>query len=129
MARIKQSPITKSSRGQACINCGIEDGTICARHYNGHHQHIFGKGTGKKCHDLATADLCDNCERPFSEGKIDMFLSSADRSDEFLKLCMLTNIRRMNQGVINAGSERKPVPQARSSKILPRHTVRGVHTL
>lgn len=90
------SKITESSRGQSCIRCGAPGAYAC--HYNGIRQHSFGKGRGIKCHDLASAELCHNCDRQFIEGTIDSFDDRTDRSEQFLFLCMLTNISRFKRG-------------------------------
>lgn len=94
------SNIRKSAKGQYCIRCGAPPDTVRACHYNGFRQHTYGKGRGIKCHDLASAELCFNCDQLFSEGKLDFFDSKLDRSEQFLHLCMLTNIRRFENGVI-----------------------------
>ncbi len=96
------SKITKSANGQMCIRCNTNDGTTCARHYNGIYQHQFGKGRGKKCHDLASAELCSRCDAMFTEGvnAIDdeRASKSIGRSDEFQRLIILTNISRYDRG-------------------------------
>jgi len=101
---IKQKPFrskkyTGAAKDQSCVCCGAYDGTICARHYNGQRQHIYGKGRGIKCSDLATADLCEACETQFSEG-INNHESKDERSEAFLHYCMLTIMRRVEQGVL-----------------------------
>ena len=90
--------LRKAAEGMPCIKCGIEDGTICARHYNGIRQHWYGKGRGKKCHDLASAELCMKCDDELSEGKGGW--KSDEHSEEFLHWCMMTNIRRAERGIL-----------------------------
>ena len=99
----KQSKITKSARGKSCIRCGTNDGTICARHYNGSFSHAYGKGRGIKAHDLASAEFCHECDQLFSEENYHRWeggSKSIDRSDMFHHFIMLTNIRRFEDGVI-----------------------------
>lgn len=96
------SAITASAKGQPCVRCGREDGTTCARHYNGLRQHQYGKGRSVKGHDMGSAELCDTCEPDFSEG-VNIFDDeragkSIERSEEFLHLIMLTNIARFERG-------------------------------
>ena len=94
--------ITQSAKDTPCVRCG-STGNVCARHYNGLRQHQYGKGRGIKASDLASADLCDECDAEFTEGVniIDGERAgkSIARSEEFLHLCMLSNIRRYQDGV------------------------------
>ena len=107
-----QSLVSRSlraaSNGKACLRCGIEDGTICGRHYAGIRQHLYGKGRGKKCHDFAMADLCTSCDAVLSEGAApkDDWQKRLMWSEEFQHYCLLTLMRRFSEGVlaINRGS-------------------------
>ena len=91
------SKLTKASKGSACIRCGVDGAYSC--HYNGTFQHAYGKGMGKKCHDLATAEFCFNCDRVFSEGT-SIYKNSIERDQMFFHYIMLTNIRRFENGVL-----------------------------
>ncbi len=94
------SKITKASKGSTCINCGADGAYSC--HFNGPRQHDYGKGRGIKCHDLATAELCYDCDQMFTEGSTNsMWESKWERSEHFLHLIMMTNIRRFENGVIS----------------------------
>ena len=98
-----ESKIMKHARsGNTCVCCGISDGTVCGRHYNGQRQHQYGKGRGIKCHPFAVADLCSRCDAEFQEGSVPKgdFAARADYSEHFLHLCMLSMIRRAESGVI-----------------------------
>lgn len=93
------SKITKASKGSTCINCGGGHAYSC--HYNGPRQHDYGKGRGIKANDLATAEFCYDCDQMFGEGSTNkMWLNKWERSEHFLHLIMLTNIRRIENGVI-----------------------------
>ena len=92
------SKITESARGKVCIRCGAHDAYCC--HYNGKYQHLFGKGRGIKCSDIASAEFCHRCDQIFSEGNNSYFFNEAEREMEFLKFVTLTNIRRYNAGVL-----------------------------
>ena len=92
------SKITKSSKGQSCIRCGAPDVYSC--HYSGPRQHSYGKGRGCKASDLLTAEFCYKCDQLFSEGTTSGFMDKWYRSEEFLHYVMLTNIRRLERGVI-----------------------------
>ncbi len=88
--------------GHLCIRCGKNDGTVCGRHYNGQRQHLYGKGRGIKCHPFLVADLCFDCDKLFQEGSVGK-LELAERdsySEAFLHECMMTLIRRVENGVI-----------------------------
>lgn len=53
------------ARGQACVMCGTQDGTIVAAHSNlGEH----GKGMGHKAHDGMTMWLCYRCHVDLDQG-------------------------------------------------------------
>lgn len=92
------SKLTKASKGTNCIRCDAPDAYSC--HYNGQRQFMYGKGRGIKCHDIATAELCYNCDQIFSEGKLERWEAEDERSEEFLHLIMMTNIRRFKNGVL-----------------------------
>ncbi|MCG8434421.1 MAG: hypothetical protein MJA83_10355 [Gammaproteobacteria bacterium] len=94
---LKSNKLRKAARGGVCVACRFEKETTCGRHYNGIRQHMLGKGRNQKCHDFAIAELCDECERPLSEG---MARKSVEHSEEFLFYCMLTLIRRHAEGVL-----------------------------
>jgi hypothetical protein len=97
---IRSKKLMQSAKGQSCINCGKNNDTICARHYNGLRQYRLGKGRGIKCDDLATAELCDECDQLFSEGRSQKWADKVERSEEFLLLIAETNIRRVKNGVM-----------------------------
>lgn len=87
------------ARNRSCIRCGKEGETRPA-HYNGFRSHSYGKGRGIKCSDIATAELCHSCDELFSEAfyyRWDGGSKSTKRSEEFLHLIMLTNIRRASE--------------------------------
>ena len=94
------SKITESAKGQSCIRCGHPESF--AAHYNGKRQHSYGKGRGVKCNDLLTAEFCAKCDKDFTEGSMILIWGDNkwERSEEFLHWIMLTNIRRLERGVI-----------------------------
>lgn len=91
------SKLTRAANGQPCIRCGSQDETVVLAHYSGPWQHKFGKGRGIKGDDIAGADLCSTCHSYFDEYKSG---NTVERSDEFLACCLLTVIRRLQQGVL-----------------------------
>jgi hypothetical protein len=96
------SAIRQHANGQSCVRCGICDGTVVLCHYAGPWQHRFGKGRGLKGNDIAGAELCNTCHRFFDEYQsidanaddAEKHLQHTERSEEFLAMCLLTNIRR-----------------------------------
>lgn len=83
--------IRKHANGQSCVRCGTCDETVVLCHYSGPWQHRFGKGRGIKGNDLAAAELCGRCHKYFDEYETG---NTVERSEEFLAMCLLTNIRR-----------------------------------
>lgn len=97
------SKLTAAAKGQSCIRCGVSDDTTVLCHYSGVWQHRFGKGTGIKGHDIAGADLCVRCHKFFDEYESQVGASEGwkiARSEEFLAACLLTVIRRIQQGIL-----------------------------
>lgn len=93
------SKLTKKSHGTICINCEASHAYSC--HYNGPRQHDYGKGRGIKADDMATAELCYDCDQMFTEGSTNnMWANKWERSEHFLHLIMKTNIRRFEEGVL-----------------------------
>ena len=88
---------TDAAAGQSCVRCYVNDGTVVACHYTGLRQHSYGKGRSIKGSDIGTADLCSIChiylDNP-TERK------SIERSEDFLHCILLTQIRRIADGVL-----------------------------
>jgi hypothetical protein len=82
--------LRKLARGQSCVRCGTNDGTVVLAHYTGPRQHQYGKGKGCKGSDAVGAHLCWGCH-----GYFDKYESGNtwERSEEFLHFCALTWIR------------------------------------
>lgn len=88
--------LTESSRGVSCIRCGALEAWAC--HYSGPRQHAFGKGRGRKCHDLMSAEFCHKCDQEFTEGSTSpRWKDKWERSEEFMFYIGLTNIRRYEE--------------------------------
>ena len=98
---IRSKKLLAAAKDQACVNCGVRDGTIVAAHYTGLRASQLGKGTGHKPHDLAIADLCHKCHYAFDvAGGGSTFEAKIDKSEQFLFNIIKTLIRRIDQGVI-----------------------------
>ena len=91
------SKITDSAKGSICIKCQAPGAYAC--HYNGPRQHDFGKGRGRKAHDLMSAEFCHRCDQEFTEGSTDPgWKDKWERSEEFMYWIGMTNIRRCEEG-------------------------------
>lgn len=91
------SKITNAAKGQICIKCGKPDAYAC--HYNGPRQHMYGKGRGRKCSDIMTAEFCYECDQEFTEGSISCeWTDKWERSEFFMHWISMTNIRRYEEG-------------------------------
>jgi hypothetical protein len=92
------SRFTDKSKGQTCIRCDATD--AFSAHYCGVRQHSYGKGRGIKCNDIASAEFCYKCDKIFAEGQMEGFTDKWDKSEQWHHYIMLTNIRRIKNGVL-----------------------------
>lgn len=82
------------ARDQACVACGIKDGTTVAAHSNlGEH----GKGMGLKAHDGMSAWLCHGCHHQLDQGGR---MTKAERRLFTLESICATYMQLWNQGLI-----------------------------
>jgi len=93
--------VMADARKNPCIRCGATEG-VYGRHYNGLRQHRFGKGRGIKCHGVCIADFCAECDKAFHEGSTckDDLTARTNYSEEFMFWCLMSQIRRVDNGVI-----------------------------
>ena len=86
-----------AAKGQSCIRCGADDGTIVAAHYSGLYSDQLGKGAGQKAWDLFVAFLCRDCHATF-----DSYKDGNDdaRAAKFMLLILKTQMRLLDMGVI-----------------------------
>lgn len=85
------------ARDQACVACGVQDGTIVAAHYFGPRRHSYRGGMGTKGHPLIHAHLCMKChdeQDRLSRDKGERW----EVSEQMLHYCALTLIRLYDQG-------------------------------
>ena len=100
MKPYRNRKLLDAARDVSCIRCGKE-GETRASHYNGVRQHLYGKGRGQKCSDLLTSEFCGTCDMDFSEGiSADSTWSEWERSEEFLHWIAMTNLRRIERGLL-----------------------------
>jgi len=93
-----------AANGQACVHCGVRDGTVVAAHYTGYRGHEFGKAKGLKGSDLLVADLCASCHSAYDSHRMSNlsgeYLRKIDQSEQFLTDIARTVLRRIEQGVL-----------------------------
>lgn len=93
------SKLREAARDQACVRCGLNDGSTVLAHYFGVRRHAYGGGMSIKGHDVVGAHLCQRCH-------VEMDTDSRNKaqkwehSEEFLHCCALTIIRLLEQGVL-----------------------------
>lgn len=54
----RSKKIKDSAKNEACVSCGIDDGTVVWAHSN---EQKHGKGIGIKAHDLFGCFICHKC--------------------------------------------------------------------
>jgi hypothetical protein len=60
----RNKKLLELARGQSCVECGVNDGTIVAAHSN------TGKGMGIKASDATIMFLCHSCHFEYDQGKM-----------------------------------------------------------
>jgi len=82
------------ARDQACVSCGLQDGTIVAAHSN---LMEHGKGKGLKAHDGMMAWLCYRCHSKYDQGSE---MSREEKRDFILTAICLTYQKMWEQELI-----------------------------
>lgn len=88
-----------AAKGQACVRCGADDGTVVAAHYTGYRRLSLGGGFGIKVADCVHAALCMRCHQFMDQTSRDKS-RQIEHSEEFLHLCALTMIRLFDQEIV-----------------------------
>ena len=98
----KQKPwrspkLLAEAKGQSCVRCEIDDGTIVAAHYSGLYSERFGRGMSMKGDDFWVAFFCAKCHTYF-----DLYVDGNDdaRAIEFMSCIHATLKRLFAQGVL-----------------------------
>ena len=90
----RDAKLLKLARGQSCVSCGIEDGTVVWAHANGYE---WGKGMGIKSHDCMGMMLCAECHARLDQGS----LWNREQKREFTyRMICKTHIRLWEQGMV-----------------------------
>ncbi len=63
----RNQKLLEAVREAPCMNCGAEDGTVCAAHSN---QMRDGKGRSLKADDYRIAALCFKCHSELDQGRV-----------------------------------------------------------
>jgi ferredoxin len=82
------------ARDQACVSCGIQDGTIVAAHSD---LLEHNKGMGHKAHDCMHAWLCYTCHTSYDQGGV---MNSDQKRDFILTMIARTVTEMWQQGLI-----------------------------
>lgn len=93
----KYERLRQAAKGQACVRCGVEDGTVVLAHYTGARRLSYQQRT--KSHDLVGAHLCLLCHQHMDTGSR-VKAARWEHSEQFQHYCLLTAIRLWEQGVI-----------------------------
>lgn len=101
---VRSKKLRDHAKGQSCVHCGSNDGTVVLCHYTGLRQHQYGKGRGLKCDDFMGAELCMRCHLGFDEISHSPTRKSAEASEEFLHCIALTWRRWIDDGLIEVKS-------------------------
>jgi hypothetical protein len=88
-----------AAKSMTCVRCGADDGTIVGAHYTGMRRLALGGGFGLKVADNVHADLCHQCHLQMDQLGREK-ARAVDHSEEFLYLCHLTMIRRLERQVL-----------------------------
>lgn len=88
------------ARGQACVMCGCDDGTIVSAHSN---LLEHGKGRGLKAHDGMISWLCMRCHTELDQGT---GMSKQERREFILESICKTYMEMWNKDLIQVKGSR-----------------------
>ena len=92
--------LRKLAKGQACVACGVQDGSIVLAHYFGPRRHNYGGGMSHKGSDAVGAWLCAK-----DHDRMDRLGRDKEKrwevSEEMLHYCALTWIQIVRQGLLS----------------------------
>ncbi len=96
---MKSQKLLDAARGQSCVLCGADDGTVVAAHYSGLYSNALGKGMGQKAWDFCSAHLCHRCHTD-----LDSYAAgnSEERAVRFMVAILKTQKRLFDAGVLKA---------------------------
>lgn len=91
--------LRKLAKGQRCVACGAQDGTVVLAHYFGARRHNYGGGMAHKGHDAVAAWLCARDHERMDRLAKDK-AKRWEHSEEFLHYVALTWIQLIDQGLL-----------------------------
>jgi hypothetical protein len=92
---IRSRKLLDAAEGEACVSCGMKDGTVVAAHSN---MGSDGKGGGIKAEDIYIAFLCHKCHSDYDQPR--KWDSDLDRNDWFNSAMKRTWKRLFEKGVL-----------------------------
>lgn len=99
-ASIRPPNLRAMANGQACVACGVRDGTVVLAHYFGPRRHMYGGGMSIKGHDAVGAWLCQT-----DHTRMDTLSRDKNKrweiSEEMLHYVALTWIQMIEQGLLS----------------------------
>ena len=100
------------AKGQSCVECGTNDGTIVAAHSN------TGKGMGIKASDATLMFLCYACHFEYDQGKM---MTKGERLDFQFRNNAKTLRLLLEQGYLDVkNANRREIPQIIGNKTYTR---------
>lgn len=87
----RSKALTQSARGEPCVGCGSEDGTVVWAHSN---EMEHGKGKSIKAHDLLGNYLCFRCHTWYDTGP-----ASRQEKREFFRQCYPRTMTRVAEKI------------------------------
>ena len=94
MTTIRSDKLLKLAKGQRCVMCLADDGTVVAAHSN---LQEHDKGMGHKAHDCMTAWLCYSCHAKYDTGTR---MNKEEKRDYILTAICRTHIEMWKQGLL-----------------------------
>ena len=91
--------LRQQAKGERCVCCGCQDGTIVLAHYFGPRRHSYGGGIGHKGSDAVAALLCSGCHKSMDTDSRDKE-RKWEFSEEMLHYCALTWMRWLEKGLL-----------------------------
>lgn len=90
----RSARILMLAKGQPCVMCGADDGTVVSAHSN---LHEHGKSMASKADDSMIAWLCYRCHAEYDQGKS---MSKDERRDFILTAICRTHMKMFKHGML-----------------------------
>lgn len=93
--------LTRLAKGQPCVSCGAQDGTVIWAHSN---LLEHGKGKGIKAHDAAGMFLCHKCHSALDHGH-DM--TRAEKREFTMQMIVRSHLKLWGEGLVQVAENGK----------------------